>query len=750
MFQVYAQPADMFWEMILRRPRHKRFCALNGLSFDVAPGEVVGVIGRNGAGKSTLLRILAGTLDKTSGKVKIRGKVSAILELGTGFHPERTGRENILLGGMCLGMSREEVRRKLDQIIDFSELREVIDQPFRTYSSGMQARLTFSTAISVEPDVLIIDEALSAGDMLFAAKCYQRIRDIAASGATVFFVTHGLGTIYELCSTAILLHRGKMLLKDEPRKVGYEYERLLNEERERDLPRQLAIAAVAPAAPPTAAEPAVPAMLPSPQGEWVQVEEIFIRDSGGERATAAVYGENCTVVVRCKFLRECRGVNVAFRVESDHGSVITGDNTLFRQVFLAGHSGDVVDVCFDFLCTLSNGGYLVTAGIARRLSQDRAAGLFQNLDTCRARAVLAVVGNPFNTGFFALESRVSVQPEANCLRQPEELRGMTNESPALTDLHDSSTPPPTPSAPPGGKRAAGLHGRARRVAAAAAAPWRHFPAVRTTVAELVKQLARLKQDAAEQGARLTQDVARLKQDLAERGAAPEPGGGRASGRDRRAKGRIGRLARDRRVAASGAGASVLFQSDGRRLADPARGAWTWKPVSGSFSASRRAPSPCGRTSWKSTPGLTTDSRPQVAAWLGTRWPTRSPPSSHCTCRDGAGHRLRTAADAVLSARLSCGSHRGDRSASSGRRPPFRFRADGGRIPPLGRQDVFHRGDRHVVGPRAVVGPRPGGDSPRAPRRRTPGGVGEPRFGGGGVRSLSTGHWEDRRFSFVPF
>ena len=421
MYQVYARPADMFWEMIARRPRHKRFWALSGLSFDVAAGEVVGVIGRNGAGKSTLLKILAGTLDKTSGSVAIRGKISAILELGTGFHPEHTGRDNILLGGMCLGMSKEEVRGKLDQIIDFSELHEVIDQPFRTYSSGMQARLTFSTAISVDPDILIIDEALAAGDMLFAAKCYQRIRDIAASGATVFFVTHGLGTIYELCSTAILLHRGKMLLKDEPRMVGYAYEQLLTEERERDLPRQAAIpAVVAPADPPAAPQPVEPAMLSSPRGKWVRVEEIFVRNSAGNRTTAAVYGEDCTVVVRCKFLCDCRGVNVSFRVENDRGSIITGDNTLYHRAFLTGQAGNVVNVCFAFRSTLSNGAYLVTGGIARPISPDEPTGPFQILHICRENSILEAVGNPCNVGLFALESRLTVQPEANRLLQTQE------------------------------------------------------------------------------------------------------------------------------------------------------------------------------------------------------------------------------------------------------------------------------------------------------------------------------------------
>lgn len=209
-YEVYAKPIDLAVEVLTRRKRHKVFRALDGVSFQVARGEVLGIIGSNGAGKSTLLKVITGVLEPTYGKVDISGRVTAILELGLGFNPEYSGRENIYLSGLLYGMDREEIDRKIEEIIDFSGLSEFIERPVKTYSSGMHSRLAFSIATAVEPDILIIDEALAAGDSAFVQKCMRRIRNLCSGGRTVLLVSHGTGLLAQLCQRVIWMEHGQV------------------------------------------------------------------------------------------------------------------------------------------------------------------------------------------------------------------------------------------------------------------------------------------------------------------------------------------------------------------------------------------------------------------------------------------------------------------------------------------------------------------------------------------------------------
>ena len=209
-FEVYARPSDLAIEVLTGRKRHRIFRALDGVNFDVMRGEVLGVIGSNGAGKSTLLKIITGVLEPTAGKIELKGRVSAILELGLGFNPEYSGRDNIYLSGLLYGMDRQEIDRKIDSIIEFSGLEAFIGQPVKTYSSGMHSRLAFSIATAVDPDILIIDEALAAGDAAFVQKSMHRIQTLCRSGHTVLVVSHGTSVLAQLCRRVMWLDRGRL------------------------------------------------------------------------------------------------------------------------------------------------------------------------------------------------------------------------------------------------------------------------------------------------------------------------------------------------------------------------------------------------------------------------------------------------------------------------------------------------------------------------------------------------------------
>jgi lipopolysaccharide transport system ATP-binding protein len=199
------------------------FWALRDLSFEIMPGEVVGIIGRNGAGKSTLLKILSRITEPTTGKAEIYGRVGSLLEVGTGFHPELTGRENIFLNGAILGMKRHEIAKKFDEIVDFAEVEKFIDTPVKRYSSGMYMRLAFAIAANLEPEILVVDEVLAVGDSEFQKKCLGKMDDISKGGRTVLFVSHNMGTILQLCRSCILLDKGKVIAEGTPAVIVEKY-----------------------------------------------------------------------------------------------------------------------------------------------------------------------------------------------------------------------------------------------------------------------------------------------------------------------------------------------------------------------------------------------------------------------------------------------------------------------------------------------------------------------------------------------
>jgi lipopolysaccharide transport system ATP-binding protein len=229
-FQLYERPIDRLKQMLMRGRRryYKEFAALHDVSFELRKGEVLGLVGRNGAGKSTLLQLICGTLTPTEGKVSVHGRVAALLELGAGFNPEFTGRENVYLNASILGLSKVEIDERYDAIVDFSGIADFIDQPVKTYSSGMYVRLAFSIATSVDPDILVIDEALSVGDGAFARKSFDRIMRLKEKGATILFCSHSVYQIEALCTRALWLEKGIVQLMGDPATVVARYQNFLD------------------------------------------------------------------------------------------------------------------------------------------------------------------------------------------------------------------------------------------------------------------------------------------------------------------------------------------------------------------------------------------------------------------------------------------------------------------------------------------------------------------------------------------
>jgi lipopolysaccharide transport system ATP-binding protein len=320
--------------------------ALRNVSIDVSQGEVLGIIGGNGAGKSTLLKVLSRVTAPTEGEVRIRGSVASLLEVGTGFHPELTGRENIFLNGAILGMSRARTRRTMDEIVDFAEVGEFLDTPVKRYSSGMYVRLAFAVAAHLDPDILIVDEVLAVGDLAFQDKCLRKMKDVSDSARTVLFVSHNMGAVQRLCTRTVVLERGRAIFAGDTHAAISEY-------RERSMPRGEATSG--------RFERDLTSDPPRRQ-TWVQAIELH--DARGRRKTRFSYGEPLRLAFELEGKAARPGMSFVWTLLDSLGMPIAHSNSAPLCGY-AGQSGQMKAVCAIRRLPLAVGDYFftVSAGI---------------------------------------------------------------------------------------------------------------------------------------------------------------------------------------------------------------------------------------------------------------------------------------------------------------------------------------------------------------------------------------------------
>jgi ABC-type polysaccharide/polyol phosphate transport system ATPase subunit len=345
LYRLYRRPSDRLRELLPgSRTLHTDFWALRDIGFQLEKGETLGLVGPNGCGKSTLLQIVSGILQPTTGRVVTRGRIAALLELGAGFNPEFTGRENVYLNGEIMGLSRAEIARAMPSIEAFAEIGEFIERPVKEYSSGMYVRLAFSTAIHVDPEILIVDEALAVGDAVFANRCVRKFQELRERGITVLFVSHDLGLVKQLSDRAILLLGGRIEAQGHPRDVINRYIGLV-------LERQ---------------EPA------GKKGDRVrgsfrhgdgasEILAIEILNAAGEAVASVASGEPVTVRVRSRFTRAVSDPMVGILVRTRIGMDVYGTNTLIEQTPLGDfQAGDQLEVDFRLECWLTPQQYTLT------------------------------------------------------------------------------------------------------------------------------------------------------------------------------------------------------------------------------------------------------------------------------------------------------------------------------------------------------------------------------------------------------
>ncbi|EKN62796.1 ABC transporter ATP-binding protein [Schinkia azotoformans] len=365
-YQIYDNPIDRLKQTISRgrRKYYREFEALKDINFDILKGETIGIIGRNGSGKSTLLQIIAGTLMPTSGEINVYGRVAALLELGSGFNPEFTGRENVYLNGSILGLSKTEMDKRFDEIARFADIGSFMDQPVKTYSSGMYVRLAFAVSINVDADILIIDEALAVGDVFFQAKCYKKFEEYKQQGKTILLVSHDLSSIIKYCDRAILLHEGRLNEIGRPREVVDNYKKLLVNLHEHTDAIEVSD---------TSSEEHIgnrwntfyqwnPEHLDY-GSKLATITDFGVFDESNELTSNVERNHFCSIKFKVKFNEAISSPIFAITFKDLKGTEIAGTNTLIEDIYTGDYEiGNEVEVIFTQKMNLQGGNYLLSLG----------------------------------------------------------------------------------------------------------------------------------------------------------------------------------------------------------------------------------------------------------------------------------------------------------------------------------------------------------------------------------------------------
>lgn len=380
-YKLYDNPADRLKEALkfTKKKKYKEYYALNNISFQVERGQTVGLVGTNGAGKSTLLKIITGVLTPTSGEITVNGKIAALLELGTGFNMEYTGIQNIYLNGSMMGYTKEQIEERIPEIIDFAGIGEFIDQPVKTYSSGMFARLAFAVAINVDPEILIVDEALSVGDIFFQAKCFNKMNEIKKKGTTILLVTHDMGSIIKYCDKVIVLNKGKFLKEGNAKDMVDIYKKLLvnqysdDEDGDNDIGEPIAevendlkysnVELHESASETWKSKMNINETQLTYGDDKAEIIDFGIFDKDGKVNNMITKKDKFTVKMKVAFKKDVETPIFALTFKDAHGTEITGTNTMYekKDVVLA-HAGDVYEIVFKQEMQLQGGEYLLSFG----------------------------------------------------------------------------------------------------------------------------------------------------------------------------------------------------------------------------------------------------------------------------------------------------------------------------------------------------------------------------------------------------